>query len=76
MELQTIGKWLILLGLSVILIGAVLWLLGRWSVPLGRLPGDIHVGGSRWSFHFPLVTCLILSVVLTVVLNLVIRWFR
>jgi ABC-type tungstate transport system substrate-binding protein len=43
---------------------------------LGRLPGDIHYEGKNTSFHFPLASCVLLSIVLTVVLNLVLRWFR
>ena len=43
---------------------------------LGRLPGDIHVEGKNGSFHFPIVTCLIASVVLPVVLNVVVRLFK
>lgn len=43
---------------------------------LGRLPGDIHVEGKNGAFHFPIVTCLIASVVLTVVLNVVVRLIK
>jgi len=43
---------------------------------LGRLPGDIHIEGKSSSFHFPVVTCLIASVVLTVVLNVIVRLLR
>ena len=37
---------------------------------LGRLPGDIHLRGKNWSFSFPIVTCIVISVVLTLLLNL------
>lgn len=40
---------------------------------LGRLPGDITIHGKNWSFHFPIVTGLILSIVLTIILNLFFR---
>ena len=43
---------------------------------LGKLPGDVRIEGRHGTFHFPVVTCLAISVVLTVVANLVARWFR
>ena len=62
-----LGKWLVILGLGLVLIGTLLWLgVGRgW---LGRLPGDIHYNKGSFSFHFPLVTCLLISAVLSLVL--------
>ena len=53
----------------------VLWLLGE-KVGLGRLPGDIVVRGERTTFYFPLATCLVLSVVLSLVLWLMERGGR
>jgi hypothetical protein len=44
------------------------------SLPLGRLPGDVRIRGEGWSFYFPVVTCIVISIVLTVLLNLVF-WF-
>jgi hypothetical protein len=61
------GKMLVAAGLVLAGVGALLWSgLGRgW---LGRLPGDLHYAKGGFSFHFPLVTCLLLSAVLTLVL--------
>jgi hypothetical protein len=61
--------------LSVAALGAVLLFADRFPF-LGRLPGDIHVEGKQAYFHFPLTTCLLLSVVLTVVINVVIRLLK
>ena len=67
--MNDIGKSLIGLGLLIVLVGVVLTFVGR--VPwLGRLPGDISVQRGNWSFYFPLVTSLILSVVLSLVFYL------
>lgn len=74
--MENLAKYLIGAGAALVLLGGVLLLLGRLGIHLGRLPGDIHVAGERTSFHFPLVTCLIVSVVLTVLLNLVMRFWR
>jgi hypothetical protein len=59
-------------GLLVAAIGGVMLLLPH--VPwLGRLPGDVHVERDHFSFHFPIVTCLVVSAVLTLLLNLFFR---
>lgn len=63
-------KWLIGLGLFLILVG-VFW---PWleKLPLGRLPGDIHVERDGFGFYFPITTSLLLSVVL----SLLFWWWR
>jgi membrane protein implicated in regulation of membrane protease activity len=62
--MNDVGKSLIVIGLVIALAGVVLMLAGRapW---LGRLPGDIYVQRGNWSFYFPVVTSLVLSVLLT-----------
>ena len=61
---------LIVAGVVIAVVGVVLLLVGRapW---LGRLPGDIHIERGNWSFHFPLATSLLLSVILTLVFYLI-----
>ena len=61
------GKLLVAAGLILAAVGALLWSgFGRgW---LGRLPGDIHFTRGNFSFHFPLVTCLLASLLLTFLL--------
>ena len=62
-----LGKALVILGAVIILVGAVIWS-GFGKGWIGRLPGDIHHVGGNFSFHFPIVTCLIISIVLTLLL--------
>lgn len=70
-----LGKLLIGLGVLLVLAGAAFLLVGH--VPyLGRLPGVISLQRGNFSFYFPIVTCLILSIVLTVLLNIGSRLFR
>ncbi len=68
---------MIILGLTLLLGGGVLYVgarSGLWQhLPLGRLPGDIHIQSGNFSFFFPVVTCILLSIVLTIFLNLIIR---
>ncbi|MGD0840731.1 MAG: DUF2905 domain-containing protein [Candidatus Acidiferrales bacterium] len=59
------GKLLVIAGAVIAVTGAFLLLGGRLPFPLGRLPGDIVYRGKNGAFYFPIVTCLIVSVVLT-----------
>jgi len=76
MESENIGKWLVAAGVLLAAAGGAVWLAGKAGIPLGRLPGDIHVEGERTSFHFPVVTFILISLVLTLVVNAVIRFFQ
>ena len=68
-----LGKGLILIGLLLIVAGALVW--GFGQVPyLGRLPGDIYIRRGNATFYFPLVTCIVLSVVVSLALALMRRW--
>lgn len=60
--LVSVGRLLIVSGLILIVLGVVVTLLSRTSMPLGRLPGDIVWRGKSTTFYFPIVTCLLLSV--------------
>jgi hypothetical protein len=65
--MSELGKILVVVGLVIAAVGALIWMgFGRgW---FGQLPGDIHVERGNFSFHFPLVTCLLISIVLTVLM--------
>jgi len=65
--MNDLGKFLVIAGVLIAAIGALIWSgLGRgW---IGRLPGDIHYKGDNFSFHFPIVTCLLLSLILSLIL--------
>jgi len=73
MDVQTwLGKSLVVVGVVCLILGLILWFSPK--VPwLGRLPGDIRLQGERFSFYFPLMTCLILSLILTILLNILLR---
>lgn len=68
MELSSTGKVLVVVGLVVLGLG-VLFLVGS-ALGLGRLPGDFSFGSGNFRVFVPLATCLLLSIVATVVLNL------
>ncbi len=68
--MNELGKALIGLGALIILIGAIVLLAGRFNLPLGRLPGDIawRSKSGNTSFYFPIVTCIVVSVLLTLIM--------
>jgi hypothetical protein len=76
MDPGTWGKWLVGVGLGMAVLGLLVWLTAHLGLPLGRLPGDLRLGGENWSVHIPIVTCILLSIVLSIVLNLLLRLFR
>jgi Protein of unknown function (DUF2905) len=71
-----IGKTLVGLGIALIVIGGAVLLLGRSGLPLGRLPGDLVYRGKNTTFYFPLATCILISVVLSLVFFLIGRLKR
>ena len=70
---QQIGKWLIVTGIVIALLGALTVLLGK--VGLFRLPGDLEFGSKNWRIYFPIATSIIISIILTIILWLI-NYFR
>jgi hypothetical protein len=67
--MASMGKLLIIGGIVMVVVGLFLTFGPR--IPwLGRLPGDIRVEGKSGSFYFPVVTCIVISVVLSIIMNL------
>jgi Protein of unknown function (DUF2905) len=63
-----LARIFIFLGVLLILVGAVIAGLSYLHLPLGRLPGDLNWRGRNWSVSFPLATCVLVSVVLSLIL--------
>jgi hypothetical protein len=76
MELSFYGRWLMAIGGLMVLVGGGLYLAGRFGLPLGRLPGDFKIEFENFSFYFPLTTTLLLSIGLSVLINLLGRLLR
>jgi hypothetical protein len=69
---ETIGKLMMVLGVALLLLGGLLWLLSK--VPfLGNLPGDLRIERPGFTCLIPLASSIILSVVLTILLNVIVR---
>ena len=67
--MHDVGKFLMIIGAVVLLLGFILWsgLAPKW---LGRLPGDIRVEREHGTFYFPIVTCIIISIVLSLIFSI------
>ncbi len=72
----SLARILIFTGLALLLIGGLVYVAARTGLPLGRLPGDIRIERDNFSCFFPIVTMILLSVVLTIVLNVVVRFLN
>ena len=70
---QQIGKWLIEAGIVIVLIGGLMILLGRLG--LFKLPGDLEFGSKSWRIYVPIASCIIISIILTIILWLI-NYFR
>ncbi|MCL7452263.1 MAG: DUF2905 domain-containing protein [Anaerolineae bacterium] len=76
MDFSSLGKGILILGLVLVVVGGLLWALGRAGVPLGRLPGDIRIERDGFSCLVPVATMILVSILLTVLLNIIIRLFN
>jgi len=67
--MRELGKFVVIFGVIVTLVGLVLWsgLGPKW---LGRLPGDIRLEREHSTFYFPIVSCIILSILLSLLLSI------
>ena len=74
--MTSLGKLIVVAGGVLIVIGIVVMLAGRASLPLGRLPGDITYRGKNTAIFFPITTCIVLSIVLSLVMWAVNRFMR
>ena len=70
-RLRELGKVLLLFGAVLVAVGAFLFFGARMPFRLGRLPGDIVYQGRHTTFYFPIITCLVLSLALTLIFWLV-----
>jgi len=71
---EHIGRLLLAAGFLLILLGGLLIALSKIKViNFGRLPGDIFIQKGNYSFYFPIITCLLLSILLTILVNLLFR---
>lgn len=71
-----IGRFLMISGIVLLVVGGMMYFAGRYGPPFFRLPGDIRIEGQNFTCVFPLVTSILLSILLTVLLNVVVRFLN
>ena len=74
--MQQLGKLLLLTGVIIACAGLLLLLAGKFNLPFGRLPGDIAFHRKNLTVFAPFGTMIVVSIVLTLVLNIISRWMR
>ena len=75
--MENAGKLLVIAGVGIVILGALLWFAGGkgWLSWIGRLPGDIRLEGDKGAFYFPVMTCIVVSVILSGLLALFRKFF-
>ena len=68
-RMPELGKLLVIIGVIIVLLGIILWT-GIGAGFLGKLPGDIRIERGNSVFYFPIVTCIIISIVLSLLVSL------
>ena len=74
--MESIARYLMIGGVILFLIGGGMFLASKFGIPFGRLPGDIHIEGENGSFYFPITSSILVSVILTIILNIISRFLR
>jgi len=72
--MSQIGKTLLMIGIIFVLAGIVLMIAGKFNIPLGRLPGDISYQKKNVTVFAPFGTMLVISIIITLILNIISRW--
>ena len=76
MNMESIARYLMLGGIILFLVGGSVYFAAKFGIPLGRLPGDIRIEGENGSFYFPVASSILISVVLSILLNIISRFLK
>jgi hypothetical protein len=74
--MENIARYLMIGGILLFLVGGGVFLAAKLGIPLGRLPGDIRIEGKNGSFYFPVASSILLSLLLTILLNVIARFLK
>ena len=74
--MSSLARIFLILGAVFLVLGGLLYLAGRLNIPIGRLPGDIRIERDGFSFYFPLASCILASIFLSVLVNLIARFWK
>ena len=71
---QNQGRYIILFGVIILIVGLIIYFFGNKLSWVGHLPGDIRVEKENFKFYFPITTMILISVLLTLIINITRRW--
>lgn len=74
-QMQQLGKYLLLIGILLVIAGIILYFFGNKFTWLGKLPGDIRVEKEHFRFYFPITTMIILSLLISIILYIIRKLF-
>ncbi len=74
--MESLARTLMIGGVILFLIGGGIFLASKFGIPFGRLPGDIRIEGENGGFYFPVTSSILVSVILSLLLNLTLRLFK
>ena len=74
--MENFGRLLMIGGILIFVVGGGLFLAARLGLPLGHLPGDIRIEGRNGTFYFPLASSILVSLLLTILGNILARWLN
>lgn len=75
-NMENLARYLVIGGIVLLLLGGGAYLAAKMGIPFGRLPGDIRIERGNGLFYFPIVTSCLLSILLTIILNVIIRFLN
>ena len=74
--MENIGRFLMIGGVILFVVGGLVFLAAKFGLPFGHLPGDIRIEGKNTTFYFPLASSILISIVLTILINIIIRFWK
>lgn len=74
--MSSLARIFLILGVVFLILGGLFYLAGRLNLPFGRLPGDIRIERDGFSFFFPLASCIVASIFLSILINLIVRFWK
>jgi len=66
-----IAKYIIFFGITITFVGIIFFIIEKLGIPFSKIPGDIVIKKEKFSFYFPIVTCLLISIFLTLLFNFI-----
>ena len=74
--MENIGRLLMIGGVILFVLGGLVFLAAKFGIPFGRLPGDIRIEGKNTTFYFPLGSSILISILLTIIINLIGKFLK